>query len=318
MKAVKVEASPSLALIKYWGKNNEKKNIPATSSLAVTLDKLKTVTIARLAEGKDRVTIDGMEQPMERYAAFFDNFRKVSRKQVYFECESSNNFPTAAGLASSASGFAALALAMRGLCATELSDIQVSAIVRLGSASAARAVFGPASVLRRGKSHAEALSIPPFWKDARVLVAQVSRAAKELPSRQAMNVCKISSPYYKSWLKDSGKTFNRGLKAMLEGNLENLGQAMRGSYLNMFSTMFSARPPIIYWLPESLKIIRACETLRKDGISAWETMDAGPQVKILCMKDDTQSIMEKIKNEAPDVDLIEDKFGPGPRLEEIE
>jgi diphosphomevalonate decarboxylase len=311
-ETVKAEASPSLALIKYWGKADDKKNIPATSSLALTLDSIKTSTTIKKTEGADCVIIDGSEQPAERFKPFFDNFRKISGSSCCFLCKSRNNFPTAAGFASSASGFAALALGLRELCNPRLTDSQVSAAARIGSASASRAVFGGAVILRKGAEYAEPVDCPPYWKDVRILAVQVSEQKKEISSRTAMNNSRETSPFYEGWVRDSEDIFKKALSAFTKSDLDSLGRLMRFSYLRMFSTMFSSDPPLVFWQPESLMIIKICEQLRKDGLSAWETMDAGPQVKILCMKDDASDIIKEIGTRLPGVIITEDRIGSGP------
>ncbi len=311
-ETIKAEVSPSLALIKYWGKAGDKKNIPATSSFAFTLDSIKTFTTVKKTDDADCVIIDGEEQPAERFKSFFNNFRKISGSRDYFHCESRNNFPTAAGFASSASGFAALALCLRGLSAPEMSDSQVSAAAGLGSASAARAVFGGAVILRRGSRSAEPVDCSSFWKDLRILVASVSAEKKELSSRSAMENSRRTSPFYKSWVRDSEDVFRRALAAFRNNDLDDLGSLMRLSYLRMFSTMFSSDPPLVYWKPESLMLIKLCEDLRRNGIPVWETMDAGPQVKILCMKDHSSDVMKEIRGKFPDISVIEDRIGSSP------
>lgn len=316
-ETIKAEVSPSLALIKYWGKADGKKNIPATSSLAVTLDSMKTVTTAKKTDGPDCVIIDGAEQPAERFKPFFDNFRKISRSRDHFHCESRNSFPTAAGFASSASGFAALALCLRGLSAPEMSDSQVSAAAGLGSASAARAVFGGAVIFRKGCKYAVPIGCPSYWKDLRILAASVSAGKKELSSRSAMENSKRTSPFYKNWVRDSGDIFRRALAAFRNNDLDGLGSLMRLSYLRMFSTMFSSDPPLVYWKPESLMLIKFCEELRRNGIPVWETMDAGPQVKILCMKDHSCDVIQEIRAKFPDIPVIEDRIGSGPVIKKL-
>ncbi|MBN1648831.1 MAG: diphosphomevalonate decarboxylase [Spirochaetales bacterium] len=308
------EVSPSLALIKYWGKKNRKKNIPATSSLAFSLNVLKTITEVEVSERIDTVNLNGENQGPARYQIFFDNIRKQTQAGHHFCCTTSNNFPTGAGLASSASGFAALAIACCALAGREFPAAKLSAMARVGSASAARAVFGGVTVLKRGALHAEALEVFGIWKELRIIAVCTDAGPKAVSSREAMERSRLTSPYYRSWLADSEKLFREALRAWYREDLEALGELARESYLRMFATMFSARPPLIYWLPQSLEVIRLCAELRARGLPVWETMDAGPQVKILTDSAHAGDVRAAIGQLSGISALFEDKIGNGPVL----
>lgn len=310
---VTVQTSPSLALIKYWGKKNIKKNTAATSSLALTLDQLKTTTVITEAE-QNEVILNGLVQNINRFIPFFNMFKKITGSKRFYKCESENNFPSAAGLASSSSGFAALAFGLNELAASGLSINEVSSLARLGSASAARAVFGGITILPQGADYARQIYSENYWPELSLLVLVVSNEQKKISSRKAMESSRLTSPYYKAWVKDSKLVFKDAVKALEFKDLEKLGSLMRNSYLRMFSTMFSAEPPVIYWRRESTAIINICEELRNSGIGVWETMDAGPQVKMLCLKDDTEKIKKRIGGEYPGLKILETKIGSGPSV----
>ena len=223
-----VKTSPSLAMIKYWGKKEKTRNIPATSSLAVTLNALSTTSTISLSE-HDLVSINGVEQDKSRFKPFFDNIRVSLKSDLHFKCDSSNNFPTAAGLASSSSGFAALALGAKSLIDKHLPLSSVSGLARLGAASAARAVFGGFTILPQGSESAEPLKKADFWPDLRVIVVSVSKKQKKTSSRSGMELSRQSSPYYDAWLKDSEQTFQKSLTALEERDLTVLGPIIRTS-----------------------------------------------------------------------------------------
>jgi len=310
-RKVTVRAYPSLAMIKYWGKKDEPGNIPATSSLAVTLDSLWTESHIERGE-KDLVILNGTEQDPERFRSFFEQARGILNSHIRFKCQSDNHFPTAAGLASSSSGFAALALGINALTGGSMSPRGVSSLARVGSASAARAVFGGFTVLPAGAVSAVPLHEHSFWPDLRVIVVSVSKSRKTVPSRPAMEHSKQTSPFYDTWVKDSEDLYRRALNALEQKDLNGLGPLIRMSYLRMFSTMFSSAPPLIYWLPASLGIIHLCSQLREEGIGAWETMDAGPQVKIFCLKEDGDAISRRVAEEFPECTVFSDQVGSGP------
>lgn len=291
-------ASPSLALIKYWGKLSAKKNLPATSSLALTLSGLETVTTARFAPS-DSVTVNGAAQDMQRYAAFLDGLKHELGVTEGVAVDSANNFPTAAGLASSSSGFAAFAGALSALAGRDTPPEELSRLARIGSGSATRSVYGGFTVFEAGSEAARPLRDEGFWPDIRVLLCAVSEAKKPVSSRVAMELSRTTSPYYGEWLRSSEALYREAISVLETRDLPKLGPLIRASYLRMFSTMFTSAPPVIYWLPESLALVKLCEELRTQGVSVWETMDAGPQVKLFCLGRDLETVREAVEKRVP-------------------
>ena len=196
---VVAEAHPSLALVKYWGKQGGGVNIPATSSLAVTLGDLTTTTRCTAA-GRDRVVINGVEQPAQRFEQFFSHLRQCLRDRDLappdgFNVESTNTFPTAAGLASSASGFAALTVAAAGLTGHTMEDRPwLSEMARYGSGSAARSIYGGFTVWTAGAAAAAELQRDDWWPALRIVVAPISGGTKPVSSREAMNRTRDTAP----------------------------------------------------------------------------------------------------------------------------
>lgn len=324
MNAVRVRTSPSLALVKYWGKLEGPHNLPATTSVALTLAGLDTSTTARSAGrgagAADQVMLDGEGQPPARFQAFFDEARRLYKTDFRFYADSHNSFPSSAGLASSSSGFAALALAaarLAGLAPGAETAALASEAARLGSASAARAVYGGFTVLPAGARRAERLYGPEYWPELRVLVAVTSRAPKDDSSRGAMERTRLSSPYYRAWVEDAKLLADEALFALAAKDLQKLGELMRLSYLRMHASAMAADPPALYWLPASLACIRACAALRARGIGAWETMDAGPQVKVLCLDSELAAVRSALAEAEPTLSFIETRPGPDPDLEEL-
>ncbi len=313
MKAT-VEASPSLALIKYWGKQDGDRNVPATSSLAVTLDGMSSRTTVECAGDEDHVEVNGILQSATgRFAAVFGRVREATGYSGCFRVRSRNDFATAAGLASSSSGFAALAAACIRATGSELGDAACSAIARVGSASAARSVFGGFTVLREGEEAAEKIRDESHWPELRIVVCTVTEAAKALSSGSAMELTKRSSPFFSAWLEDSRLLFEDALGALADRNLPRLGELMRQSYLRMHATLLGSSPPVIYFQGDSLKIIALCAELRRKGVEAWETMDAGPQVKILCTAENADAVLRALARELPVLKTTVCRIGTGIR-----
>jgi diphosphomevalonate decarboxylase len=307
-----VEASPSLALVKYWGKLDGGRNLSATSSLAVTLDGLFTRTTAECAGEEDKVEVNGASQAITaRFQTLFARVREATGYTGHFTVRSRNNFATAAGLASSSSGFAALASACVRATGTELSDGVCSAIARVGSASAARSIFGGFTVLRAGEEAAEQVRNEDYWPDFTVIVCTVTERAKTLSSGEAMELSKRTSPFFPSWLEDSRVLFAEGVEALASKDLARLGEVTRLSYLRMHAVMMGSSPPLIYAEPTSLRIVQLCDRLRTEGIGAWETMDAGPQVKIICAASDAGSIRAALAQELPSLRVTMSRCGSG-------
>jgi diphosphomevalonate decarboxylase len=137
-----------------------------------------------------------------------------------------------------------------------LDDRAVSALARLGSGSATRSVFGGFVAYPEGAESAEILHAPDHWPDLRCIIVQVSAEKKSVSSRKAMEASRSSSPYFSAWVEDSRRLYREAVDAIDRRDLEALGPVIRRSYLRMFSTMFSADDPVIFWQEDSLRVIR--------------------------------------------------------------
>jgi diphosphomevalonate decarboxylase len=328
MKAVRVRTSPSLALVKYWGKLTRGVNLPATPSIAVTLGGLDTTTLVHTrSHGQpDEVRLGGQVQDPGRFIPFFAELRRRLRSEQYFTADSNNSFPSSAGLASSSSGFAALALGCTCLvsnhgCITPVMPDQkltalASELARVGSASAARAVYGGFTYLPVGAKQAERLYGPEHWPELRILVVVTSTSPKADSSRGAMERTRLSSPYFGPWVHNAKIVCAEAILALDRRDLQRLGELARLSYLRMHASAMAAEPPVLYWLPASLGVIQACATLRAKGVGAWETMDAGPQVKVLCLESELRQVRQEIADLVPGVSFIEARPGPDPDFSE--
>ncbi len=213
-----MKVQPNLALVKYWGKRDGGVNIPATSSLGITLDGLYTttkVTLNNSSSGGPRISIGGSIQETSRFQPFFDALEHLlAEKKLYtpkeskeivskLSVESINSFPTAAGLASSSSGLGALATGIDALLETGLSQSELSALARSGSGSAARTIYGGFVEFPEGAEYASQLHPADYWPELRIILLTVSGEKKKTSSRRGMNDTKLTSPYYSSWIEDS-------------------------------------------------------------------------------------------------------------------
>jgi len=309
-------AGPSLALVKYWGKSVKGENLPATPSLAVTLGEVHTETRVTLGH-TDSVSVDGTPQDPTRFAPFFETLRTSLGVSAHFHASSRNTFPTSAGLASSSSGFAALAGACARAAGLDPSPTDLSSIARAGSASAARSVFGGFVLLPAGGSRARQVFGPEHWPDLRIVVAVVAEGPKPVSSRRGMEATRATSPYYFSWIKESAALLPEALRAVRDRDVELLGETARRSYSLMHGAILGGKPPLLYWLPGTVAVIHACAALRAAGTGAWETIDAGPQVKVLCLEKDTRTVVSAVAAADPAVRTIVCTAGPGLQYEPL-
>lgn len=295
-------AGPSLALTKYWGKTSGGVNLPATPSLAVTLSELRSVTRVTLRPGRegDKVTVNGSIESPERFALLLDELRKRTGFDGAFDAMSVNNFPTAAGLASSASGMAALVKACDAALESNLPREELSSIARLGSGSASRSIFGGFVLLPAASPAAEPLFPQDHWPSLRIVAVALHAGEKPISSRKAMNRTAETSPYFAAWVADAPKLTDRAMQAVRARDLSALGEVARESYMRMFATMLGSSPPVLYWRPESVSLLHSLQELREEGLPVWETMDAGPQVKVLLEEQHLDQFLSRLPGRLPD------------------
>ncbi len=323
---ITAKANSNIALIKYWGKRNSDLNLPAVGSISVTLEGLSTQTTTRFETGlqNDRLLLNGKKESgpaLVRITRFLDIIRNTSGVSLKASVESNNNFPTAAGLASSASAFAALAASASKAAGLNLSDAQLSELARRGSGSAARSVFGGYVVMHRGErpdgsdSIAEPLAEKNFW-DIRLCIAITTEKAKTINSTVGMTQSKASSVYYPAWVDTAETDLAEMRSALLAKDFQKVGELSEYSCLKMHALAMSGRPGVVYWNGTSVEVMHAVQSLRQTGIPAYFTIDAGPQVKVLCLPEDENRIKVMLQ-EIPGV-LRVLKTRPGDGVQIIE
>ena len=296
-------AHPNIALIKYWGKRDVPLNLPAVSSLSVTLDTFETDTRVTVDSGgdTDHVVVNDTlltDKAADRVSRFLDLLAGTDRPRCHVE--STNNFPTAAGLASSASAFAALALAAGAAFDQDLDRTRLSILARQGSGSACRSLWGGWVCWDKGSkadgtdSHGVPLAPPEYW-DVSVVVALVGSGPKPIGSTKGMIRTQETCALYPGWVSSAEADVVEAKQALEARDLDRLGAAMERSTYKMHATMIATWPPIRYWRPQTVAVLEAVETLRQSGVSAWSTMDAGPNVKVLCHRRDVPRVVAAIQ-----------------------
>lgn len=303
MKAT-AKAHANIALVKYWGKRDLRLNLPAVGSISMTLDALSTTTTVHFSAEFDRDELWLNDKPADEKAArrtsrFLDIFRTQFAVKTFARIDSSNNFPTGAGLASSASGFAALTKAVSAALNLSLSPKELTQYARIGSGSAARSIFGGFVEMHRGKrkdgsdAFAEQLYPADYWP-LEMLILITSEAQKPIGSTEGMNLTAETSPYFDAWVQSSMNDISEMHNALREKDFEKLGVLSEFSCFKMHALAMSANPAILYWNPETVRLIHEIRKLRKEGVQTYLTMDAGPQVKVICFPEDAQRLAEHL------------------------
>jgi diphosphomevalonate decarboxylase len=278
-------------LAKYWGKSDLARNLPAVPSISLTLQELVTETEVCFEPGRkrDQLMLDGRRATAaetRRTAELLDRVRSAAGFVHRATVTSTNHFPTAAGLASSASGFAALAAAATRAAGQEMDLTRLSALARRSSASAARSVFGGFVELDAGAGGEDSLAARPiapaeFW-DLRLVLAITAAGPKSVGSTEAMERSRTTSPFYEAWVASAPRWCEVVRRAIRDRDLERLGTAMEQSTLSFHCCAITSQPSTLYWSPATVAALQTVTELRASGVPVWSTMDAGPHVKAVC------------------------------------
>jgi len=292
LKPATARARANIALVKYWGKADAGSNLPASGSISLTLDGLQTITRVAFDPDLDRdeLFLDGVEAadvPRARAGRFMGLVRKMSALDLFARIESHNSFPTAAGLASSASGFAALACAATRAAGLNLPEPVLARLAQRGSGSAPRSLLGGFVELHLNgpddepNCRIEQLAPAEKWQ-VRLVIAVCESMPKKVGSSEGMERSRTTSPFYASWLRTHADDLQAARRAIAKEDFSRLGEIVESSCFKMHSVALSSKPALLYWNPASVAVMHRVWTLREEGLSAYLTIDAGPNVKVLC------------------------------------
>jgi diphosphomevalonate decarboxylase len=285
--SVIAEAHPNIALVKYWGKRDGLDNVPATPSLSITLSQLRTRTRIDVDPSlpEHSVRLNGTVVRDAKIDACVA--RLVARSDVpdaKLRIVTDNDFPTAAGLASSASGFAALVVALDTALGLRLTPVERSLEARRASASAARSLYGGFVTLSGDAESNSWVARPELdaaaWPLA-IVIAICSEKPKAVPSGAGMRQS-TTSPFYSRWIDTGAADFAAARDAVANRDFDRLGAIAEANCLAMHAVMLSARPALVYWTGATVDCIDCVRRLREAGEPVFFTIDAGPQVKAVC------------------------------------
>jgi len=310
-------AQPNIALIKYWGKRDRVNNLPAVGSISVTLADLYTEMSVSLDEtlASDRLVVNELENAamLPRISACLDNV--VGRSRRHAQIDSRCNFPVAAGLASSASSFAATVVAASAASGSTSSTAELASLAGRSSGSAARSLYGGFVELRNtpGNVSVETILDGDKWP-LKVIIAVTSEGPKPVSSGEAMEISRKTSPFYSSWLESQPDDLDVARAAIREQDFEKLAGVCEHNCLKMHSVMWASRPAIVYWNSATLNCMQTVRDLRSTGSAVFFTIDAGPQLKAICLESDEQRVREALAATTGVVDVLSSGLGDGARL----
>lgn len=319
----RARAGANFALIKYWGKADARLNVPAVGSISITLDALwsETEVVLDPQLAADELSLNGKPRPEDvaKISACLDLLRKPAGIATRARITSHNNFPTGAGLASSASGFAALVTAAAAACGKKVTPRELSILARQGSGSAARSIFGGFVEMHAGTaadgsdSYAEPLLDASVWP-LEVVIAVTAKKEKEVGSSSGMTRSAASSPYYKSWVADQPADLTTARNAIAARDFDALAAISEHNCLKMHAAAIAARPPLLYWNGATVDCLQAVQRLRATGVPVFFTIDAGPQVKAVCTPDARPAVEAMLRAQPGVVDVLVSRLGPGAEL----
>ncbi|HEP1477668.1 diphosphomevalonate decarboxylase [Streptococcus pyogenes] len=292
---ITVTSYANIAIIKYWGKENQAKMIPSTSSISLTLENMFTTTSVSFLPDtatSDQFYINGVLQNDEEHtkiSAIIDQFRQPG--QAFVKMETQNNMPTAAGLSSSSSGLSALVKACDQLFDTQLDQKALAQKAKFASGSSSRSFFGP--VAAWDKDSGAIYKVETDLKMAMIMLV-LNAAKKPISSREGMKLCRDTSTTFDQWVEQSAINYQHMLTYLKTNNFEKVGQLTEANALAMHATTKTANPPFSYLTKESYQAMEAVKELRQEGFACYFTMDAGPNVKVLCLEKDLAQLAERL------------------------
>ena len=320
-KIAAARAHPNIAFIKYWGNRDSRLRLPENGSISMNLASIHTITrvVVDPELQNDRFTLNEENQTgpaFQRVHQFLDLIRSKISNPYFAEVTSSNNFPSSAGIASSASAFAALAVSAAAAYELDLNERDLSILARMGSGSASRSI--PAGFVEwyasdsHTDSYAETIAPPEHWKlwDCIAIVEKSSKKASSTAGHSLAGTS-ILQP-----ARTAGASSRLDIcrSAIIERDFQKLADIMELDSNLMHAVMMTSNPPLIYWQPESIHIMKEVMSWRKNGLEAAYTLDAGPNVHVICTEENHGEVKDLLENFPGVLEVLSSPPGSGAAL----
>lgn len=311
MGTASARANANIAFIKYWGNRDEQLRLPANSSISMNLGGLYAETTVQWdsALSIDSFALNGREESgaaLERVSIHLDVLRSRLGFTTRARVVSANNFPTGAGIASSAAAFAALSAAGAAAAGADLSERELTTIARMGSGSASRSV--PTGFVewfaadRHEGSYAQSVAAPDYW-DIVDVIAVVSKKHKDVGS-SAGHKSANTSDLQAARVSGAGERLARCKQAILDRDFATFADVVEHDSNLMHAVMMTSRPPLFYWLPPTLAIMESVRQWRAEGLRVCYTLDAGPNVHCICIRDDAEAVSARLRTSSEVLDVL--------------
>lgn len=314
-------AHPNIAFIKYWGNSNDRLRLPVNSSISMNLDGLFAETSVEWLDhlSSDEFTLNGETQTgesLQRVAHHLEILRNRLGRQSKAKVVSANNFPTGAGIASSAAAFAALTAAGVAAAGETLSERELSTIARLGSGSAARSI--PSGFVEwyaadtHEDSYAQSLFAPDYWNLVDI-VAVINKGHKAVGSTAGHSSAQ-TSPLQAARVAEANERVARVRAAISERNFNDFAEVVELDSNLMHSVMMTSNPPLFYWEPASLRIMKLVREWRAEGLRVCYTLDAGPNVHCICVRSDAETVRSRLNKLSEVLTTLSANVGGGAQV----
>jgi diphosphomevalonate decarboxylase len=303
MSTVTAQSHPNIALIKYWGNRDDRLRLPCNGSISMNLDGLFAHTQVAFVRGlaQDTLLLNGnleTGKALERMSSFLNLVRSLADKKLYATVISENNFPMGAGIASSAAAFAALSLAATQALGLDLSETELSRLARRGSGSACRSIPGGFVEWLPGTddacSYAVSIAPPGYWRLVDC-IAIVETKPKLTGSTEGHHLAG-TSPLQSARVADAPRRLDVCRRAILERDFDALSVITELDSTMMHAVMMTSSPPLFYWQPASLHLMKEIADWRQHGLPACYTLDAGPNVHVLCLEEVFEQVKQKLED----------------------
>lgn len=307
MKAT-AKAPANIAFIKYWGMTDPDLILPANSSISMNLSDCFTITTVEFSKDHladtiflesssgEKETVEGRGKAM--VINHLNRLRDLANVSFHAKVVTQNSFPTSIGIASSASGFAALTLAVVTALELEVDKKELSILTRLsGSGSACRSILDGFVRWNKGTSsetsYAEKLASPDWW-DLLDIIVIFDKEKKKISSQEGHTVAK-TSPHYQDRLKELPERIQEVEEAIINRDISQLGEAIEEEAESLHLITTTSTPPIEYRSEKTKELCKAIKEWRIQGIQAYYTIDAGSAVHIICEGKEKEKVMEKVE-----------------------